>query len=85
MKSRKPVDCRGRALKKGDTVLVKEIPLTLTSGLLKEDQDAILRCVGKTLRIAGFNNLAEAEVEFSDSPDHFHTIWVDGSALEKQE
>jgi hypothetical protein len=78
------VDRLGRKLQKGDTVIVKEIPATLITGLPNEDQEAILECVGKAFRIAGFNSLGEAEIEFTDSSNDGHTIWLETKSVEKQ-
>jgi len=79
-----PVDRLGRSLRKGDTVVVKQIPSTLISGLPREDQEAILKCVGKSFRIAGFNDLGEAEIEFLDDSNDAHTIWLEAKSIEKQ-
>ena len=71
-----PLDRLGRHLQVGDVVVITQIPPTLIAGVPREDQEAILQCVGKSLLIAGFNDLGEAEFEFFDSSNNAHTIWL---------
>jgi hypothetical protein len=74
----------GMELKKGDVIEVRRIPSTLVSNLPKDDQCAIEQCVGKRFPISDFNDQGEVEVEFLDSENNPHTIWLDSSCVEKK-
>ena len=76
-------DEAGKALRKGDTVRVKRIPENLPRGLPVEDQSAIRACVGRVFSISGFNDNNEAEIEFTDEANDYHTIWIPTNCLEK--
>jgi hypothetical protein len=78
-----PLDRLGQHLRVGDMVTITQIPSTLVAGLPGEDQKAILECGGKTLRIVGFNNSGEAEIEFVDGANEAHTIWLETQFTER--
>jgi hypothetical protein len=79
----RPLDVSGRLLRRGDEVTVKRIPESLVRGLPNGDQRAINSCVGQSFKISGFNGQGEAEIEFTDASNEFHTIWIETSCLEK--
>jgi hypothetical protein len=76
-----PVDETGQVLRRGDIVLVKRLPDGLLRGLPANDQTAIRKCVGLTFAIADFNPQGEAEIEFADESNDFHTIWIATNCL----
>ena len=82
-KSIQPVDCLGRPLRVGDSVVVREIPRSLLAGLPDEDQTAIAGQLGATLVLADFDEHGLAELEFLDAEKNQHTIWIEPQALEK--
>jgi hypothetical protein len=78
-----PLDVSGRVLRRGDEVTIKRIPESLVRGLPNSDQRAINSCVGQSFKISGFNGQGEAEIEFTDASNEFHTIWIETSCLKK--
>jgi len=78
-----PLDSSGTALRLGDEVTVKRIPESLVRGLPDSDTHAINNCLGQSFKIAGFNDQGEAEIEFTDGENEFHTIWIETSCLKK--
>ena len=78
-----PLDVSGRVLRRGDEVTIKRIPESLVRGLPHTDQQAINDCLGKSFKISGFNDQGEAEIEFTDAEDVFHTIWIEAGCLDK--
>jgi hypothetical protein len=76
-------DETGQLLRRGDIVVVKRLPDGLLRGLPDNDQTAIRKCVGLTFAIVDFNPLDEAEIEFKDESNDFHTIWIATNCLEK--
>jgi hypothetical protein len=82
--NRKNIDQAGVEVAPGDTVIVKSIPDGLLYGLLNEDQEAIKACIGQLLKVADVNAAGDAEIEFTDQFDNFHTIWIATTNLEKK-
>ncbi|MBV9243314.1 MAG: hypothetical protein JO366_00710 [Methylobacteriaceae bacterium] len=77
------VDLTGQPLIVGDRVLVDSIPTSLIKELPESDREAIKNQIGRTLTISGFDNWGNAELEFSESMDSIHTIWIETSVLRK--
>jgi len=77
------LDVSSGVLRHGDTVTVKRIPESLVRGLPLSDQRAINNCLDRSFEISGFNDQGDAEIEFTDARNEFHTNWIDTSCLEK--
>jgi len=84
MQTIEPKDKLGNLVRVGDSVTFIEIPGTLLANLLPEDQEAIRAQKGNSLTIEGFDAFGNAELEFIDALEHFHTIWVSPIVLEKK-
>lgn len=77
------LDVSGKVLRRGDVVTVESIPESLVRGLPQSDQRAINDCLGRSFKISGFNDQGEAEIEFTEAEDEFHTIWIGTACLRK--
>jgi hypothetical protein len=69
-------DRDGRLVCEGQSVILLEAPAELLNGLLLPDQEAIREAVGQTVAVVGFDANDNAELEFTDTHSHLHTIWV---------
>ena len=78
-----PLDISGKVLQRGDEVTIKRIPKSLVRGLPHSDQQAINSCLGQSFKISGFNDHGDAEIEFTDAANDFHTIWIETGCLKK--
>ena len=78
------LDVSSGVLRRGDTVTVKRVPESLLRGLPLSDQRAINNCLDRSFEISGFNDQGEAEIEFADGENEFHTIWIETSCLKKK-
>ena len=65
-------------------MLVESIHESLLRGLPEEDQEAISACVGNFFEVQGFSADGEAELEFTDQTQNFHTIWIATNCLRKK-
>jgi hypothetical protein len=75
-------DSEGNKLFLNNTVLLLGVPDSLLDDLPDEDQDAILKLVGKHLIIQGFHENHELEIEYvypKGSKSYCRSIWVDPS------
>jgi hypothetical protein len=61
----------------GDSVVLAEAPAGLLEGIPSEDQKAILEIIGKSIRLAGYDDEGRAELEFRDADGGIHYIYVD--------
>jgi len=62
--------------KPGDAVILTEVPPGLLEGLPAEDQDAIVEAVGRPVKLVAFDDCGRAELEFTDSKEGIHYIYV---------
>jgi hypothetical protein len=60
----------------GDAVVLTRVPPGLLEGLPTEDQDAIAEVVGKPVKLVAFDDQGRAELEFTDSDEAIHSIYV---------
>ncbi|MDH4982593.1 hypothetical protein [Hyphomicrobium sp. D-2] len=67
----------------GDVVVLSEVPPELISGLPDEDVAAIAAQIGSKMKVSGFDELGNVELEFASSADTFHTIFVTAKSLRK--
>ncbi len=65
-----------KKLKPGRKVVLKALPPGLIEGLPEEDQRAILAVVGKPIVLNEYDRGGRAELEFTDSEDTIHFIYV---------
>lgn len=84
MKLPEPHDHAGQRLEIGDQIVVRAIPQELIHDLPEEDVEAINSQIGKTLVISGFSEYGYVELDFVDSLDRMHTIWIEPAYLEKR-
>jgi len=61
----------------GDAAVLVAIPPGLLNDLPPEDQRAIAEVVGKPIRLVEYDEDGRAELEFTDSENVIHSIWVD--------
>jgi hypothetical protein len=66
-----------RKPKAGDIVLLIEIPSGLLNDLPPEDQRAVTATVGKPIRLVEYDEDGRAELEFTDTENVTHFIYVD--------
>ena len=64
-------------------VVLWQVPATLLEGLPAEDQRAILESVGKPILLVGYDHDGRAELEFTDSKNVVHTIFVNTEFISK--
>ena len=64
-------------------MVLSEVPVGLLGGLPDEDQQAILESVGTPILLVGYDNDGRAELEFTDSQDVIHTIFVKSDLISK--
>lgn len=62
--------------KPGDRVILIGLPSYFVDDLPEEDQRAILRRVGKPIRLSGYDEDGRAQLEFREKKGTYHTIWV---------
>lgn len=75
-------DSEGNKLFLNNTVLLLGIPDGLLDDLPDEDQDAILKLIGKKLMIQGFHDNYKLEIEYiypEGSKSFCRSIWVNPS------
>lgn len=84
MKLHEPYDHVGKVLEIGDRIVVRGIPHELIHDIPEEDVEAIKSQTGKTLVISGFNEYGYVELDFVDSVNTMHTIWIEPTCLEKE-
>jgi hypothetical protein len=65
----------------GELVILKELPKGLLGGLPAEDQDAIIEIIGKPIRVTGYEEDGRVGLEFTDSEEVVHIIYVSPSFL----
>lgn len=68
---------RRRKLKRNQRVTLKVLPPGLVEGLPEEDQRAISGVVGKPVFFEGYERNGTVKLEFMDSDDTIHLIWVE--------
>ena len=74
-------DINGQLIQRWARVRFLKASTALLRGLPKADQRAILGAVGSVYRVAGFNVLGHAEIEFLDSNGNMHFVWVEPENL----
>ena len=81
--SKRPVarDSNGHLIRRWARVRFLKASTALLHGLPKSDQRAILGAVGSIYRVAGFNVVGHAELEFFDSSGNMHFVWVEPENL----
>lgn len=67
---------RERKLKRGQKVVLKVLPPGLIDGLPEEDQRAISAVVGKAAIFEGYGRDGIVELEFMESNETIHSVWV---------
>jgi hypothetical protein len=72
----KPVTGSSKKPKAEDMVVLSEAPAGLLGGLPDEDQQAILELLGKPILLVAYDDDGQAELDFTDSQDVIHTIFV---------
>ena len=72
---------RTKKPKPGDRVILAGLPPYFVDDLPEEDQRAILRRVGKPIRLSGYDEDGRAELEFREKNGTYHTIWVDSKFI----
>jgi hypothetical protein len=85
VKRYEPLDCNGKPIFAGDSVVLVRASEKLIAGLPDEDQKAIQAQVGNVLKVNEFDEYGHAEIEFVDTEGMMHTIWIEPSCLRKQE
>jgi hypothetical protein len=65
----------------GELVILKELPKGLIGGLPAEDQDAIIEIIGKPIRVTGYEEDGRVGLEFKDSKEVIHVIFVSPKLL----
>jgi hypothetical protein len=63
-------------MKRGQKVIVTELPDGFLDDLPKEDQDAITAIVGKPIRFRGFDDDGRGELEFRESNGTMHVLYL---------
>lgn len=66
----------------GRNVILKALPPGFLNDLPVEDQRAISEVVGKLVRLNEYDEDGRAELEFRDSEDVIHFIYVDPTFIE---
>ena len=79
----KSVDAEGKSLGVGDTVLFKKAPENLLRDLPADAQSAIVKQIGKRMKVIAFDDYGYAEMEFKSADGAFRTIWVETKELYK--
>jgi hypothetical protein len=73
---------RPKTLPAGRNVILKALPPGLLDDLPVEDQRAISAIVGKPVKLNEYDEDGRAELEFTDSEDVIHFIYVDPTFIE---
>jgi hypothetical protein len=66
-----------KRLKRGEKVVLTALPPGFIDDLPEEDQRAISKVVGKPITLNKYQRDGRAELEFADSEDVIHLIYVD--------
>src|SRR5882672_881332 len=74
-------DSNGHLIRRWARVRFLKASAALLRGLPRSDQRAILGAVGSVYRVVGFNVVGHAELEFFDSKDKMHFVWVEPENL----
>jgi hypothetical protein len=68
---------RRKRLKRGEKVVLTALPPGFVDDLPEEDRRAISGVVGKPITLSKYERDGRAELEFTDSEDVIHFIYVD--------
>ena len=60
----------------GTTVVLQRVPPGLLDGLPQSDQRAIAAIVGQPVRLADYDDVGRAELEFTDNEGDIHYVYV---------
>lgn len=71
-----------RLCQTGRSVILKALPSGFLDNLPVEDQRAISEIVGKPVLLNGYTTDGRAELQFTDSEDVIHFIYVDPKFVE---
>ena len=78
---KKIIDRHGKAIRKGDTVQLVDIPLELLLGLTESEQNIIRAEIGKMHLIQSANQHGKLKLEFFDARGISHTIFIRPSCV----
>jgi len=76
-------DGDGRPINVNDMLIISRVSEDLLRGLPVEDQKSIRDQVGHSVSVQGFDDHGNVEVEFKDSADMIHTIWIEPRCLRR--
>jgi len=63
-------------VKSTQKAILTELPPGFLDDLPEKDQRALLATVGTAIRLVGFDDIGQAELEFQERDGTFHTIFV---------
>ena len=75
------IDRQGKIIRKGDTVLLVDIPLELFLGITESEQRTLRAEIGKIHLIQNTNQHGNLELEFFDAKGISHAIFIRPSCV----